>query len=506
MMAMPETVRQRVRAHDQYQIEFKLDYDLLPTSKTRYQITTYLFVPQSLGIRQGVYPESEFYRDIQNYVRLKTPVLPLRDIACAPTSPLRRIERLLLDPNTLLEAGGESRLINSFKFLRAVLKTSLRRHLRRIKAACTGQRGAEGWPGNVAALASEFIAHTQEILAQYRGIGRRLEQPNVDAQMHQAYRLTDESISLVVEESLVHLFRLVHRYLPGDVQCELKPRIEQAVQNEGAYRKHARYGAQMQPSGDNEAFLFRSSVLKKFTSSVLYLSLVVKREGASLEHILSAVAAGLSMVFATLVAFYFQDRYGELTFPFFVALVVGYMFKDRIKELGRIFFARHLRNWLYDRRILIKTLDGAHTLGFMREKVTFVAEDEAPPAITAQRNRNLITALDNEGQGEHVLCYTKEVVLRSQAFQQIYTGGPEITGITDIMRLDMRPYLRKMDDPLARWFHIQDGEVQTAQAAKVYYLNFVTAYTAGDRQPAEIIERTQVTLTRDGIRRVEHLG
>ena len=84
---MPGKVQQRVQAHDQYQIEFKLDYNLLPAAKTRYQITTYLFVPQSLGIRQSTYPESEFYRDIQNYVRLKTPVFALRDLACSPTSP-----------------------------------------------------------------------------------------------------------------------------------------------------------------------------------------------------------------------------------------------------------------------------------------------------------------------------------------------------------------------------------------------------------------------------------
>jgi hypothetical protein len=105
-----------------------------------------------------------------------------------------------------------------------------------------------------------------------------------------------------------------------------------------------------------------------------------------------------------------------------------------------------------------------------------------------------------------VICYTKEVVLRANAFQQIYTGGPQITGVTDIMRLDMRPFLRKMDDPVARWFYLQDCEVKTAQAAKVYYLNFVTAYTAGDSHPLEVIKRTQVTLTRDGIRRVDHFG
>jgi hypothetical protein len=63
-----------------------------------------------------------------------------------------------------------------------------------------------------------------------------------------------------------------------------------------------------------------------------------------------------------------------------------------------------------------------------------------------------------------------------------------------------------MDDPIARWFHLHDGKVQIAQAAKVYYLNFVSAYTVGDEQASENVERTQVMLTRNGIERVEHFG
>ncbi len=172
--------------------------------------------------------------------------------------------------------------------------------------------------------------------------------------------------------------------------------------------------------------------------------------------------------------------------------------------MGRLFFAQHLSNWLYDRRIVVKTLDGEERLGYMREKVTFLREADVPRPIMIQRNRNLITELDNEGQGEHVLCYSKEVVLHSPVFSQIYTGGPKIRGITDIMRLDVRPYLRKMDDPVASWFHLDQGELQLTQAAKVYYLNFVSLYTVGNRHTATYIERTQVSLTRNGIQHVEH--
>ena len=94
-----------------------------------------------------------------------------------------------------------------------------------------------------------------------------------------------------------------------------------------------------------------------------------------------AMAAGLSMVFATLVAFYTQSRFGDLTFPFFIALVVAYMLKDRIKELGRYLFSAHLQTRLYDRRIDIRTQDGKQKLGVLREKMSFVNEADVPKPV-----------------------------------------------------------------------------------------------------------------------------
>ena len=121
------------------------------------------------------------------------------------------------------------------------------------------------------------------------------------------------------------------------------------------------------------------------------------------------------MVFATFVAFYFQDRYGNFTFPVFVALVVGYMFKDRIKETGRSLSAKYLQDNLYDHRITINSQNGRHKLGILREKVTFVRENDIPKAVLRARNRDKITDLDNEGQGEHVICYSKEISLFTDA-------------------------------------------------------------------------------------------
>lgn len=63
------------------------------------------------------------------------------------------------------------------------------------------------------------------------------------------------------------------------------------------------------------------------------------------------LAAGLSMVFATVVSFSFQQTYGNFTMPLFIALVVSYMFKDRIKDLMHYWFANKLGSKFYDYKI-----------------------------------------------------------------------------------------------------------------------------------------------------------
>lgn len=500
---MNDAVHQRVRAHDQYQVEFKLDYQLSPAKRTRYQITTYIFVPPSLAIRSDTYSKTEFYRDIQNYVRLQTPLLPLNRLRHDPDSPLVTLAARLACEDSACLAEAEQEIIANLKFLRAILKSSLRLELRRVRRAYSDRTPPADEPlAKAHALVRQTIQEVDAIIAHFRQVGQPLSALPADHPVLQAYRLADESISLVYEEFLLALFRLVIRQRSKPT-AELERCIEAAVQREVAHRQRTGYASLLQPDSDNEAFLHRTSMLKKYASSILYLSPRVEREGTAIEQVLLAFAAGLSMIFATVVAFYFQLRYGQFTFPMFAALVVGYMFKDRIKESARSFFAHSLRSILFDRRIVVRTRDGKEKLGYLREKVTYPSMRQVPPQILAARNRSQITELENQGQDENVICYTKEVILRADAFRRMATGGPPITGITDIMRYDVRPYLRKMDDPIERKYYLQQGKLYEARCHKVYYLNIVSVYTSEGKQGFQRVERTRVALTRKGIKRIE---
>ena len=95
--------------------------------------------------------------------------------------------------------------------------------------------------------------------------------------------------------------------------------------------------------------MFRQGALKKYLEQHSLPGNKGRKRGKFLEQAIYSVAAGIAMVFATMVAFIGQSRYGGLSLPFFIALVISYMFKDRIKELLRLYLSVTLRKWLYDR-------------------------------------------------------------------------------------------------------------------------------------------------------------
>jgi hypothetical protein len=180
------------------------------------------------------------------------------------------------------------------------------------------------------------------------------------------------------------------------------------------------------------------------------------------------------------------------------------MFKDRMKEFGRALFTNYLQNALYDRRIIIRTQDGKHKLGVMKEKMAFVQEKEVPASVLRERGRDPFTTLDNDGQGENIICYSKDIVLYTHVFQRIFADFPDITGINDIIRYDIWAYLRKMDDPVQMRYSLENDQLCPVPAHKVYHLNLISRYKSLDPEKAKMNRHIRLVLNREGIKRVEH--
>jgi hypothetical protein len=295
------------------------------------------------------------------------------------------------------------------------------------------------------------------------------------------------------------------QYYDGDDQLEYKQQLNNIVEEETAHRVLRGYASILKIEDENETYAFRASVIKKYVGSVLHLSIDADREGKGVEQVLLALAAGISMVFATIVAFYFQSVYGTFTFPAFVALIVGYMFKDRIKVLGQKLFAGKLHANLFDRRIYVKTLDGKYKLATLREKITFLEESEISHEVRSARKKDPFADLDNDRQGETVICHTKDIVLNADLFQKAFAGLPRISGLNDIIRYDIQRYLRKMDDPVEDQLLLHEGELRVVQSQKVYHINVVSQYSVTGTQNEKLYKRMRLVLNRLGIKRIEHI-
>ncbi|HJS18553.1 MAG TPA: hypothetical protein VJ785_07380 [Anaerolineales bacterium] len=499
---MLETIQQSAISHDRYQVELKLDYQLDHGKETHYRISTYIFVPRSLGINVENYPKNELYRDIKNYIRIKTPQMSLCDLLEDDLSPLRMVQHIIQQPGWYLEDVKNDRVVYAFRLLGAMFKSSLREHLnlveRRMKLP-SARTNIHPLLGN---LIEEIIAESEKISAQYRGFYAELNMPYVKKEVFLAHLLVDEYISLLIEDGATELFKIVSQ----SNQSRYCRRLNETVERETTHRLSRGYGSVLEIDDDNEVYAFRASVIKKYVGSVLHLSVDTQREGKEMEQILLALAAGISMVFATAVAFYFQSVYGSFTFPAFVALIIGYMFKDRIKQLGQSLFAGKLHANLFDRRLNIKTLDGKYKLATLREKFTFMKENGIPAEVRAARQKDPFADLDNDQKGETILCHTKDIVLNADLFQKAFVGLPKTSGLNDIIRYDIHRYLYKMDDPVEDQLLLRDGQLTMVQFQKVYHINVVTQYSSPGSQNEKLYKRMRLVLDRLGIKRIEHIS
>ena len=97
-------LKDNIEVHDKYQFEIKLGY-MLPHEKqnTFYNIETYLFIPNNLGINNHTYKRDDFYNDIHSYIRFKTPDIPLKNIVDNQESPYKKLKKTITKLSTNID-------------------------------------------------------------------------------------------------------------------------------------------------------------------------------------------------------------------------------------------------------------------------------------------------------------------------------------------------------------------------------------------------------------------
>jgi len=277
-----------------------------------------------------------------------------------------------------------------------------------------------------------------------------------------------------------------------------------AARKETSYRNENGYPSIADKNCDNETLLFRKSVLKKYFENVLFLSIRTKPGGVLFEQIAFSIAAGLSMIFATAIAFFFQKEYGNLTVPFFVALVVSYMFKDRLKDIARAVLGSVLRRFSFDRKLSIYENDGVRNknIGICRERFRFLNEKDVPDDIWRIRNRDHITEVENGWVGETIVNYYKQIRLFPGWFKKAHEDF-SIEGINDILRLNLTKFFLRMDDPVKSFWMCDDLDYYEASGDRVYHINAIAQYRSFNSTEKK---RFRIVVNKEGIKRIEHVS
>lgn len=479
------------KIHDKFSIEFKVGF--VTRRKMRhndFSVYMWIFVPNSLDINPSTYSKGDFYRDVKSNVRLITPRYLLRDIAVGEESPAHRLEaamqRLASDPTRTAIADFERHI----KFFAAIFKSAVREEVTHISTS--NQLGED-----ICYLCREYEHNVRHILKEYRRLRQIINTPTVSVETRNCFLYGDEFMSYMLNQYTVRLIR----WLRNEHHFEEQVRqLAAMIHDEQEYRHHMCYHVvEADEPHENRDLLYSHGVLKKYVESALYLRVPKKRDGVMVEQIYLSIAAGLSMIFATIISFYFQQRYGNFTWPFFVVLVISYMGKDRIKELARYYFAHHKNRKFYDNKAKISV--GERNIGWMKEGVDFLERGKVPTEVVELRQKMNVIPAEQFIQDDKVLLYRKWVHIDREKL--VKNNAYHTDGINDIIRLNINSFIQKMDNPYISLPTLDaENELHRVNCKKVYFLNIVMQYQYDGKTD---YKRFRVSMSRDGIDSIKEI-
>lgn len=486
----------KTKIHDNFSIEFKEGFVVHPRTTTAkghkakerlFAVNTWLFIPNSLDINPETYGKEQFYRDVKSNVRMITPVFLLRHLAAPNALPLEHLRLAMMELAASATRQHTAEFEYRIKMCCAIVKSSLRNetlHIAQTKL-----------PHDVVYLSDEYLSNLQCILQNFRALRQIINVPTVPEATRAFYAFGDEYLGHV---AALYSFRLLQKIEQVASDAPVHQALLAFISAEEAYKVSMGYPVVRE--GDdtgNRDVIFRHGILKKFVESDLYINLQKKKDGIAVEQLLYAIAAGIAMVFATIVSFSVQKTYGSLSIPLFFALILSYMLKDRIKELTRYFFAHKLGKKFFDNKATVRIKD--QDVGWMKEGVDFITDKKTPKEVLEIRNRSALVSAENQIFDEKIILYRKLVYINGEklAANNLY----DVSGIHDIIRLHVNRFTQKMDNPQQGLSIITpQGTVKEIFGTKVYYLNIVMQVRFDD---SISYKRFRLSLTRDGIQEVE---
>ncbi|MBL7906019.1 MAG: hypothetical protein JNL22_13430 [Bacteroidales bacterium] len=480
-----------VKIHDKFSVEIKLGFNARrKTERSDFAVNTWIFIPNSLDINRSTYQKTDFYRDLKSNIRLITPVYLLREIAKTDAEPFSLLGKSFSELSTSPTRTRIASYEYHIRMFVSIVKSALREEIQHILANTADN--------DFNYLIGELTGNIRSIAGNYRNLRRIINVPTVSRELMNYFHFGDEFLSNLIEQ---HAFKLIDGLTASNQLSDpVKENLLNLINAEVAYKREKGFPVVEKNSKDrNRELVFRLSLLKKYAENELFLNTSQRRDGIWIEQVYLSIAAGLSMIFATAVAFSFQQKYGNFTMPFFVALVVSYMLKDRIKEVTRYYFAHKLGRRFFDHRTDISLSE--HKIGWSKESMVFTPEYKIPQEVLKIRDRSAILEAENRNNREQIILYRKLVRLNRASLNDC--SQYPTSGMNDIIRFNVSNFIQKMDNPMVPLYVPGDsGNIEVIKGEKMYYINLIMQFRSEEQSE---YKRYRIVLNRKGIREIEKL-
>ena len=453
-----------IKQHGKKQIEVKQKIRITDkTKKLKYRVDTFFIFPGALQITENNFKKEEFKHNLKCYLSLSEQSPSLSGLR-------NELSELRLSP------GQEEESDDFYRRFCLKYKTALQESSRSLM---------ENQELSVEETEA-FLQTVNKLLEEFRKI--KSSQENSDHLVQLLDKL-DEYLTVVTAFCLRDLSEV----------CIGEPRNKilsfwQEVEKSRASRFPVE---SIEGESKESAFLMRWSFLKKFVQSSLFLDIRYKQGAPLLTHSIYGSAAALSMLFATVVAFFYQDRYGSLSQNLFFALVIAYIFKDRFKEIVRDWLSNVIfRRWIPDRRLFIFL--GKKKVGCAKENFDFVSLNELPISNKdiLQEDARLLSDCFRQSKLTPYACdsifrYSREITLSASEF-------PDEACLIDIIRFNISEFLHNLGATSEGLpFFCDNGK--SPKGEKLYNIYLFRSFCVGEKSDSEVI---RVTVNAKAVRRI----
>lgn len=484
-------IEEIVKMHDENSAEIKVGFVARKKQKkNNFSMNIWMFIPNSLDINRFTYSKAGFYRDMKSNIRLITPVYILRDVAEGGISPFIYLEKsfnnLASQPTRTHKADYEYQI----KMFLSILKSSLREEVAHILASPEE---------DLDYLIFNFKNQTRTITDKYRELYKIINVSTISKELMEYFKFGDEFMSNTIE---YHTFRIMQGLSKRGIvsYSQHKEMLSHIVSDEIKYKQEKKFPvADMNNKKNNNELVYRLSMLKKYAESHLFLNIDKRKDGIITEQLLLSLAAGISMVFATVIAFSVQQKYGNYTMPLFVALVVGYMLKDRIKDFTRYYFAHKMDDRYFDHKISMSINE--KNIGWAKESMDFIADKKVPEEIMKSRAKTLFFEANNPANSEKVILYRTRMFIDREKLDA--TSDYSISGVNSIIRFNLMRLMKNMDNSEFPLFYPdKENGFSVINGEKLYFINMVIQKQSDEQNE---LHRYRLSVNRKGIQKVEKM-